>query len=214
MSQRDVPAEPLPERDLNGNQLVAYNVAHWRKALGITQQELADRMNWRSYRGPWSKVKVSALERSVHGTRPALVPADDLVNLAEVLEVPLLGLFLPPVDDGVKAVYRLGVTSEGGFLAMDQLVARLFPPVDSDDVNIGAYYDRVEQTLRHYFGTVELNLVRSGDPSPDPRSKIAVLAKQRDTLLEILRSLSGQIEQLQDLAAQSERAQKDQGGQP
>ena len=217
LSEREISSSesrhPLPEREINGNQLVAYNVAYWRRALGMTQEQLAEAME-RCSRRPWSAVKVSALERSIDGTRPALVPADELINLAKVLEVPLLGLFLPPVDDGTNVRYRLGGTAHRDFGPdMDELVALLFPNSESRAANLPRFYQRVENTL----GTDEVRFIRvtrGQIPAPQTaKQALEVLEQQRIALRQMTRRLSDQMDHLQSRFTTYEATQENEEGQ-
>lgn len=79
---------------LSINQLVAANIARARTRLGITQEELGKRLSSRTGR-QWSKVNISAAERSVDGKRARKFDAEELLAFAEALEVPLDWLFLP-----------------------------------------------------------------------------------------------------------------------
>lgn len=83
-----------PPRRITANQLVACNVARWRRAAGLTQAELGDRLGW-------SNRAVSTAERSWdEDGRPREFDADTLLALASALDVPLAALFLPPPGDG------------------------------------------------------------------------------------------------------------------
>ena len=91
------------------NQLVAYNMAFFRKAAGLGQQEFGEPLGW-------SVASVSAAERSWDGKRVKKFDADELVQIAAVLGVPLAALYLPPEDHGtaVRYVLRLAGTEGQG----------------------------------------------------------------------------------------------------
>lgn len=72
------------------NQVVAWNMARYRKAAGLSQAELGKRL------GGWSAVSVSAAERSWDGKRIRKFDADELIAVASALGVPVFALFLPP----------------------------------------------------------------------------------------------------------------------
>ena len=91
----------LPERALTMSQLVAYNMSVFRKASGLSQQELGERL------GGWSATSVSAAERSWESKRIKVFDADDIVKIADALSVPLIALFLPPEDHGTAVRYVL-----------------------------------------------------------------------------------------------------------
>lgn len=89
----------LPERRVTPNMLVAYNMARWRQAMGLTQEELGERL------GGWGKTAVSAAERSWDGKRVRQFDADLVVRLAAIFGVPVPGLYMPPPDDGETVRY-------------------------------------------------------------------------------------------------------------
>jgi transcriptional regulator with XRE-family HTH domain len=96
----------LPVRRLTVNAVVAINMAFFRKALGMTQEELGDLIGW-------GKSVVSTAERSWEAKRVRNFTADDLISIADALGIPLAGLFLPPEDDGVAFRYVLEVPGAG-----------------------------------------------------------------------------------------------------
>src|SRR3954470_302298 len=82
---------PPPVREITPNMLVALNMAKWRQAAGLTQDQLGERL------GGWNKTAVSAAERSWDGKRVRQFDADLIVRLAFILEVPITAFFLPPL---------------------------------------------------------------------------------------------------------------------
>lgn len=98
--------DELPGRHITPNQIVAYNVAYYRKAAGLTQEELGNRLRgWTTK--PWGKAGVSAVERSWDGKRLRQFDADLLFGLAVALDVPVMAFFLPPEIDGVSERYLI-----------------------------------------------------------------------------------------------------------
>ena len=81
--------------------LVAYNLAFFRKAAGLTQEEFGEHI------GGWSKVAVSAAERSWDGKRVRQFDADLVADIAAVLGIPISAMYLPPEDDGITHRYLL-----------------------------------------------------------------------------------------------------------
>lgn len=80
------------------NQLIALNLARARKARGWTQEETAERLE--PFLGTrWSVPSLSAIERSVAGTRIKQFSADEIVALARTFSVPIGWFFLPPEDE-------------------------------------------------------------------------------------------------------------------
>lgn len=107
------------------NQLVGFNMTYFRKAAGLTQEELGERL------GGWSAASVSAAERSWDGKRVRKFDADELVMIAEVLGVPVAGLFLPPDEGGPSVQYVLDLGIPGQAACEDWL--SLILPVDEGE---------------------------------------------------------------------------------
>jgi transcriptional regulator with XRE-family HTH domain len=101
----DLPAQgrpELPERRVTINAVVSLNLGFFRKAAGLGQQELGDRIGW-------GKTVVSTAERSFEAARVRNFSADDLVALSHAVGVPLAAWFLPPEDDGIAFRYVLDI---------------------------------------------------------------------------------------------------------
>lgn len=80
------------------NQLIAMNLARARKAAGWTQEETAERLE--PFLGTrWSVPSISAIERSVTGTRIKQFSADEIVAIARAFSLPIGWFFLPPADE-------------------------------------------------------------------------------------------------------------------
>jgi transcriptional regulator with XRE-family HTH domain len=94
-------AGDLPERVVTINMLVAHNMRFFRKIAGMTQEELGAKL------GRWSKVAVSAAERSWDGKSIRKFDADVVADIAAAINVPIAALFLPPDDDGSTCSYRV-----------------------------------------------------------------------------------------------------------
>jgi len=95
----DSEPEKAPARTVTIDQVVAGNIRHWRRAAGMTQEELGRRLGW-------SAQNVSATERSADPARdPRRFDAQTLTGLSVALGIPLIALFLPPLDDGDAASY-------------------------------------------------------------------------------------------------------------
>lgn len=103
----------LPGRHITPNRLVAYNMAYWRKAAGMTQEELAQRLNvYYEKAKAWTNASVSAAERSWDGKRVRQFDADVLMCLCTIFGLPLTAFFLPPEEDGVKERYIMSLPQE------------------------------------------------------------------------------------------------------
>jgi transcriptional regulator with XRE-family HTH domain len=71
------------------NQVVAWNMAYYRRAAGMKQQDVADRLGWTAR-------TVSEAERSWDSQRTREFDAQLLADLAAVFGVPVMAFFLPP----------------------------------------------------------------------------------------------------------------------
>lgn len=117
------------------NQLVAYNAAFFRRVGGLDQQEFGEPLGW-------SATSVSAAERSWESKRIKKFDADEIVQIASTLGIPLIALFLPPEDHGTAVRY---VLQRPGRKDMDlgDVLARLFPASEGDSPAMDAYRKRL-----------------------------------------------------------------------
>ena len=87
---------------LDINQVIAYNLMRVRKALGLSQEQAAERLE--PHLGVrWSKAVYSAAERSYAGKRVRQFTAADVASFAAAFQVPLLYFFLPPKPEDREA---------------------------------------------------------------------------------------------------------------
>lgn len=117
------------------NSIVALNLAYFRKAAGLTQEELGDRIGW-------GKSVVSTAERSWGAKRVRSFSAEDLMGIAAALQVPLAALFLPPEDDGTAFRYVLDTPGSEEREVAD-LLTYVFPAFQGDSRVMNAYRKRV-----------------------------------------------------------------------
>jgi len=94
------PDDGLPIRIVSVNDVVSMNLANFRKAAGLSQQELADRIGW-------LKSVISTAERSWEARRKRNFTVGDLIDIASGLGIPTAALLLPPEDDGVAVTYMV-----------------------------------------------------------------------------------------------------------
>jgi len=86
---------PVPAREFDGNQVVAYNFRAARELRGWTQDETARRLA--PYLGQvLPKASISSMERSVEGGRTRLFNAAELVAFARTFDLPVVWFLLPP----------------------------------------------------------------------------------------------------------------------
>jgi cell division septum initiation protein DivIVA len=117
------------------NRLVAYNMAFFRKAAGLGQQEFGEPLGW-------SVASVSAAERSWDGKRVKKFDADEIVLIAAVLGVPLAALFLPPEDHETAVRYVLQFAGKK-VMSLDDLLPLALPSAEGDSPAMDAYRKRV-----------------------------------------------------------------------
>ena len=98
---RPTEPEPTPRypRDaVDVNAVVSYNLRAAREQNGWTQEQFADRLEVVTGRRP-TQASVSALERAWEGGRHREFDAQELVDFAVALDVPVIWFFLPPPGD-------------------------------------------------------------------------------------------------------------------
>jgi len=80
---------------LTANQLIGYNLSRIRRALGLSQEEAAERLA--PYLGTrWSKTVFSAAERSYDGGRVRQFDGDEILAMSLAFGVPPVYFLLPP----------------------------------------------------------------------------------------------------------------------
>ncbi len=104
-------------RHWTASQVVAHNLTRARELRGLTQAEIAERLN-RFTGSNWSQATVAQAEGSVGGQRVRQFTANELVALARTFDLPVLFFFLPP-DDGEG---RLATDDAGGGLPWEYLL--------------------------------------------------------------------------------------------
>ena len=136
----------VPRELITVNQVVAWNIAWFRREAGMTQQELADRLGW-------PQNKVSEAERSVTGKRTREFDAQTLTGLAVAFGIPLNALFLPPLDDRRDVVYQVRPPGLGQPADMTQLLGAILygEPGNHSDI-MEAYRGRLLGAVSKYHG--------------------------------------------------------------
>ena len=125
----------LPVRRVTINSIAALNMAFFRKAAGLTQEELGELLGW-------GKSVVSTAERSWDAKRVRSFSAEDLIAIAAALQIPLAALFLPPEDDGTAFRYMLDTPGSEEREAAD-LLTYIFPAFQGESRVMNAYRKRV-----------------------------------------------------------------------
>ena len=88
--------DELPCEFKTVDQIVAWNIAWYRKAAGLTQERLGELLGGRSERN------ISADERSWDGGHTREFKAQDIAALSAAFGIPIGAFFLPPADDGIN----------------------------------------------------------------------------------------------------------------
>ena len=124
----------LPVWRVTVNSIVALNMAYFRKAADLTQEELGERIGW-------GKSVVSTAERSSDAKRVRSFSAEDLIAISTALGVPLAALFLPPEDHGTAVRYVLDGPGHK-HLEVTDLLAYVSPAYGGDSPVMDAYRKR------------------------------------------------------------------------
>jgi transcriptional regulator with XRE-family HTH domain len=125
------------------NQVVAANIALYRRAAGLTQRELGELIGW-------SPVSVSEAERSRDGRLHREFDAAEAGALALALGVPLIALFLPPPGDDESARFEAG----GGLMDAAAVMGALaYPDKNGTSPALEAYRERFIDLARLYIAT-------------------------------------------------------------
>lgn len=136
----------LPAEMVTADQVIAWNMRHWRRAAGMTQEEFGRKTGR-------SAANVSAAERSVSDSRDRRrFDAQAIVSAAVALELPVGALFLPPEDDGhgKRYLFRAGDDGEEEF-GMDALMLLVMPGSMSESPQFGLYRQRLEGAATLYL---------------------------------------------------------------
>lgn len=168
------PAAP-PVRVITPNMLIAYNMARWRRANGMTQAQLGEQL------GGWTKRVVSAAERSWGGDRVRQFDADLIATLASILRVPIPAFFMPPADDGEAALYA--IAGDGGPVPVGEYFSYVLPDPDFEPGSraADAYEDAVITAVARYAGgDAAARLAAGAREAADERQLAMLLAEARE----------------------------------
>jgi len=182
----DSEPEKAPERHVTIDQLVAGNIRHWRRAAGMTQEELGRRLGW-------SSANVSAAERSADPARdPRRFDAQALTELSLALDVPLSALLLPPEDDG-EAVTYVFTGPEGEYDMGDFMELVVMTDSSADTPAMADYRHRFRAAAHRYLDPAWVAEVASwlrGIETAELRAERAErLRAERDGLIRSAREL-------------------------
>lgn len=135
-------APELPYRLLSVNQVVAWNVARYRKRAALTQELLGELLGW-------TASAVSDAERSWDSGRTREFDAQLLTDIALALGVPVLALLLPPEGDGTEAHFE--VRHRDGAIPVADYVEHALVPDPGDGEPADDYRDRYTAAVHRYL---------------------------------------------------------------
>ena len=202
----------LPRREITINQIVAWNMAYWRRHAGLTQEQLGKLIGW-------SKNVVSAAERSWDSDRPRQFTADDMIALTDALEVPLPGLFLPPDNDGGDCFHVFKVRDDtAGERTMQDLVHWIVTDPGQDTDVMAVYRRRYAAAFRLYAGPEYAEQVAQGlreatskemaiDRAAQIRARAEDLATAATEMRTIADALDGLVGRQKDAGHSEDREQ-------
>jgi transcriptional regulator with XRE-family HTH domain len=183
------------------DQVVAWNIAWYRRAADMTQQELGRELGW-------PKNRVSEAERSWDGKRTREFNAQLLADLATALGVPLLALFLPPYEP--DASYLFPAPGGRDLLGMDDLMWLVMPDAGGTTPAMNAYRNRFQAAVTRHLDDDWAREVASWlEKAEDKR----LLADRAERLAARARELRGAARELQELA-DAIRPDDDEDGDP
>jgi transcriptional regulator with XRE-family HTH domain len=149
---------PDESRPLTANRLIGYNLARIRKALGLSQEEAAERLAPYLPGKRWSKTVYSAAERSYDGGRVRNFDGDELLALSLAFGVPVTYFLLPPrpEDEGGRELRsgKASVTWPALFEALLDgknrmaFAQRAFERPRGERVNVDSYLTSIVSTPR------------------------------------------------------------------
>lgn len=193
----------LPGQHVTINQLVAWNMAYFRKAASLTQEELGERLGW-------SKAIVSAAERSWDGKRVRQFTVHDVTAIAMALSIPIAAMFLPPEDNGVDRRYLTHVAEDmagrahqaevaSNCLSMHDLMTYVMsePGDSAESPAMKRYRERYVTALNSYFGA---------DFAAERLQYVENLGTE-ERILEHLRRLRGQYDTLREMLGDNDHQQ-------
>jgi transcriptional regulator with XRE-family HTH domain len=138
--------EDLPGEHVTIDQIVALNIRHWRRAAEMTQEELGERIGW-------SAANISAAGRSADSGRDRRrLDAHTIASAAIALGVPIVALFLPPPDDGLRQRYLFhNRERDADCLSITDLMDIVIPDSGDDTPVMTAYRERLQGAISAYL---------------------------------------------------------------
>lgn len=132
-------SEPRP-RLVTINQVVAWNIAWYRKQAGMTQLQVAELLGWPQNR-------VSEAERSWDGKRTREFDAQIIADFAAVFGVPVVAFFLPPLEEADGLLFA---GPDGDPRTMTDLMWLAMHDNDDETPALAAYRKRFRVQAQQY----------------------------------------------------------------
>lgn len=176
----------MPVRTLTANQVVAWNLARYRKAAQLTQAELGALIGW-------TAAAVSDAERSWKGGRTREFDAHALTLIALALGIPVLGLLLPPEGDGQEEAWEMDAGPGRGRIGMAGYLSDALIPDGPDEPEGDG--SALEEYARRYGRSVDAYI-------PDPvRNARAMRWMRARHPRAVLAEFAGRLRRQQSAAA-------------
>lgn len=180
-------------RRVTPDQVVAWNMAYWRRKAGLTQQQLGERIGW-------TNATVSEAERSWNSGRTREFNAHLMLVIATALGVPLTALLLPPEDAGA---YEIALP--GGTIA---LMEHIMPDLDADSAVLDAYRNRLARAAETYLAPDWAQAVAAWRGRAGGREELAARAAQLRRRLAVMAALHAEFsdvaQEMEDQAAKED----------
>lgn len=184
-----------PVREITVNQIVAYNLARFRREAHLTQQQAG-------LRAGWSASSVSEAERSWDSGRTREFDAHTLTALAITVGVPVTGLLLPPDGDEDEARYMVRMPDRQLLTMGDYVERAVMPDTDEDTSATDLYRSRFNAVVNRYLDpewAAEAAGWLRDTRSPQQRRELA--ARLRDKTIA-LRDMADEVDALWKAIAQ------------
>ena len=172
--------------EIDTNRVVSYNLRLAREMQDLTQEQFATRLEDITGHRP-TQASISALERAWEGGRRREFDAQELVEFAVALRVPIVWFFLPPPDD------RREIKNTGRVLLglVELLVGR------------AEHHPRIEERLREvglsdYTEQEEISRMLTGQP--DRITPQAIRELRERMLTQLLNEMATELEEYADKA--------------
>lgn len=186
------------------DQIVARNIRFWRKAARMTQEDLGALTGW-------TAANISAAERSAEDGRDRRrFDAQALVTFSRALGVPLLALFLPPVDEGTDRRYIFSDSDSGGWLDMHDLMRVVYPDSDREGPVMDKYRAWLTHVVEHFMEPEWAEEMARWLGKHEPQDVLAARVRRLRAGQYALTDLAGEWRQMADALA----AELDGGEQP